>query len=116
MILGVQRLLALMVAGAVATTSVAAEESCPTMRAQGLKRCCCPPGPQGQARLTCCTATPANRSTAAARDRQEKSQLAAAAVAVPWSFVSRGQSLLVPVPTRALVPSASGPPLPTLRI
>src|SRR6266496_3511720 len=58
-----RRFVAILIAGAVAVTSVAAEaEPCPTMRAHALKRCCCPPAPEGTARLTCCTANKTNYS------------------------------------------------------
>jgi hypothetical protein len=109
-------LFALFVAGAIATTSVAAAESCPTMRAHALKRCCCPPSPQGHARLTCCDAKDANGSRAAVRDRPERPQVVAAAATAPWSFVSLAPSLFVAPPTHTLVASAAGPPLLALRI
>ena len=111
-----QRLIAIMVAGAVATTSVAAAESCPTMRALALKRCCCPPSPQEHARLTCCTAKTSNDSTAAARDRHPQSHVIGAVATASWSFVSLVPELFSPVPTNALVASTAGPPRVALRI
>jgi hypothetical protein len=114
---GVRRLLAIVVAGVVVTTSATvASEPCPTMRAHALKRCCCPPAPQGHARLTCCTVTTADRSTNVAREHHEQSRLPAAPAALPWSFVGCEPSLLGPAPMRALYASAAGPPPLTLRI
>jgi len=113
----VRRFLAIVVAGAVAVTSVAAAaEPCPTMRAHALKRCCCPPAPEETARLTCCTANKTNDSTAAVRDRQEQPRIAAGVAAAPWGFVNLVPALFVASPTHALTASAAGPPLIALRI
>jgi hypothetical protein len=112
----VQRLLAILIAGTIATTSVAAAEACPTMRAQALKRCCCPPSPQEHARLTCCNATKTNDSRVAVRDRHEQPQVLAAVADAPWSFVSLVPSLFIAAPPHALAASAAGPPLLARRI
>src|SRR5919201_3630443 len=103
-----QRLVAILVAGAVATTSVAAAESCPTMRAHAVKRCCCPPSAQAHPRLICCNAKDKNDSTVAVRDRHEQPQVAGAVASASWSFVTLPPSLLTPAPQHTLIASAAG--------
>ena len=111
-----RRMLALFVASAIATTSVAAAESCPTMRAHALKHCCCPPSSQGHARLTCCDTKTTTDSRAAVRDRQEQTQVVVVPASASWSFVTLVPSLFVAPPSDELLASAAGPPPLTLRI
>lgn len=113
----VRRFLAIVIAGAVAATSVAAAaESCPAMRARALKRCCCPPSPQGSARLTCCTVTSTDRATSSARDRPEQAPLASHPVATSWSYPTPPLPLFGGTPAQMLLASAAGPPVVALRI
>ncbi len=111
-----QRLLAILIAGALATTSFAATEACPTMRAHALKRCCCPPASQEHARLTCCAVTTGGDSRVVARDRQEQPKIDAAAAAAAWSFVCPAPALPVAAPRGSVLASAAGPPPLALRI
>ncbi|HET9594134.1 MAG TPA: hypothetical protein VFP65_01065 [Anaeromyxobacteraceae bacterium] len=115
-----RRLIAIVVLGAVAATSVAsAAEPCPAMRERRLKHCCCPPSPQGSARLTCCTVSNVDRSTLSARDRQASAQLGPPSEAAVSSFDWRDASLLLgglPSQVSSIGASATGPPVLALRI
>jgi hypothetical protein len=111
-----RRLFALFVVGALVTTSVAAADSCPTMRAKTLKRCCCPPSSPGHARLTCCETKTVTGSTTLVRDRQDQPQVVAAPATASWTFVSVVPSLLAARPADAVAASAAGPPSVPLRI
>jgi hypothetical protein len=111
-----RRLFALFIAGTMVATSVAAADSCPTMRAKALKRCCCPPSSQGHARLTCCETKTSAGSTTAVRDRHDQPQVVVAPASASWSFASVVPSLFVAPPTHGLAASAAGPPPLPLRI
>lgn len=116
MIEPMQRLLAILIAGAVSLTSVAAAESCPTMRAQALERCCCPPTAQQHARLTCCTSVRASDSKIAVRDRHDPQTFAPGTMTAPWSFESVVPTTSLAASPHTFVASAAGPPVVALRI
>ena len=68
---GMQRLLAILAAGAVAATSVAALQACPTMRGDALERWWCQSTQEGHSRFSCSSGVKANGSTAVMGDRDE---------------------------------------------
>lgn len=109
-----RRLVAMSVAAAVASSSVALAASldCPTMRARALSRCCCPPGPAGQARLTCCATTAESATTANAREQTERPRLEPILAIVAHIQRSDVLSVAPVAPPRAVPASTTGPPLP----
>jgi hypothetical protein len=116
----VRRLLAIAVAAATATSSIAygATVNCPRLRARVASHCCCPPMPPGeQAQLSCCTADGhASAITAPARKQTERVPLAA--VMSLARFWYRSDDVLAPLRAAALAlpPSTAGPPPVRLRI
>src|SRR5512140_618255 len=79
----VQHLVAILVACAVATTSLPVGDTCPMAR--GVARCCCPHGLSDRAAITCCGDTQRSGATQSARDRQDdRVQLVGVLVPVPW--------------------------------
>jgi len=66
----VQRLLAMIVAGAVAIAPVVCDAS-PAARPGASRLCCCPPASQARAGPTCCEIVAPNPSTASAGVRQD---------------------------------------------
>ena len=115
----VRRLLAIAIAAALVGTSVASAAAtyCPAMRAQALKHCCCPSGPSGGARLTCCTQNgEVSGPASSAREHTERFQVAPVLVAVLFAHPSADRTIAVIGPSRALHATSAGPPSVPLRV
>jgi hypothetical protein len=112
----VRRVLAIVLAAAVAAPAVAVDSCVVAANSREDVECCRPSTTHDSAQLTCCIAPDAVSASVSAWDSQRDDGLVAAALEVPWYSAPTAPSTLLPAAALALRESGAGPPLVPMRI